>query len=132
MLVEAVVPSIALCATCIADLVIVVNPSYHRWSGFDNGELVLQRLDYDNLRIVNSCLAQTVNLQYYEAKVGAACFHLLSIHPLTLLWYPSAPHPHPHPSLRIRLCRSRARCGQCRFGLVSVCAGGRTSQDAQL
>jgi hypothetical protein len=31
----------------------------------------LQRLDYNNIRIINSCLAQTVNLQYFEAQVAA-------------------------------------------------------------
>ena len=48
---------------------IAVHPASKRWSTFENGELVLQKLDYDNMRIVNSCLAQTVNLQFYEAKV---------------------------------------------------------------
>lgn len=29
----------------------------------------VQRLDFDTMRILNSCLAQTVNLQYFESQV---------------------------------------------------------------
>ena len=53
----------------MTDLLITILPSLPRWSRFENGELALKRLDYDSMRIVNSCLAQTVNLQFYEAKV---------------------------------------------------------------
>jgi hypothetical protein len=59
-------------------LIVVVDPSYKKWSSFDRGELVVQKFDYDNMRIVNSCLAQTVNLQYYEAKVKFPPFPLFS------------------------------------------------------
>ena len=55
----------------VAELPIVIDPSSSRWSSFQNGELTLQRLDYNNIRIINSCLAQTVNLQYFEAQVDA-------------------------------------------------------------
>jgi hypothetical protein len=62
-----------LCRACVADLTLVIQPAAPKWSAFVDGELVLQRLDYDSIRIVNSCLAQTVNLQYFEAKVGHYC-----------------------------------------------------------
>lgn len=54
-----------------ADLPVVIDPSSPHWSVVAHGELTLQRLDYDNIRIINSCLAQTVNLQYFEAQVRA-------------------------------------------------------------
>ena len=33
--------------------------------------MILQDLDADNVRILNSIMAQTVNLQYYENKVNS-------------------------------------------------------------
>lgn len=69
------------------DLSVVIDPSSSLWSSFQNGELTLQRLDYNNIRIINSCLAQTVNLQYFEAQVlySTASYHSLTLF-MTLCW----------------------------------------------
>lgn len=41
------------------------NPQFHR------GKLVIKELDLDSIRVLNSCLAQTVNLAFFESQVDA-------------------------------------------------------------
>jgi uncharacterized Rmd1/YagE family protein len=36
---------------------------------FRQGVLVLDELDLDSVRVLNSCMAQTVNLQFFESQV---------------------------------------------------------------
>lgn len=46
-----------------------VQPSMPAWSTLSSGQLQVQELTDANVRIVSSALAQTVNLQYFEAEV---------------------------------------------------------------
>lgn len=51
------------------DLQIEVNPTQAKFAEFSGGVLRLRSLDADALRILNSCLAQTVNLQFFEGQL---------------------------------------------------------------
>jgi Uncharacterised ACR, YagE family COG1723 len=56
------------------DLTVEVNPEAlpeDKWCAMRDGTLVLRDLDMESVRIVNSCLGQTVHLQYYEARLDA-------------------------------------------------------------
>ena len=52
-----------------ADMSVEVDPNLPRWSDLQDGVLRLQQLDLDSIRILNSCMAQTVNLQFFEGQV---------------------------------------------------------------
>lgn len=53
------------------DCVVSVKPQHNVWSSFEDGRLVVQRLDVDNIRILNNIMAQTVILDYNEREVDA-------------------------------------------------------------
>ena len=55
----------------VPDCTLVIAPSASEWSALEDGRVILQDLDADNVRILNSIMAQTVNLQYYENKVNS-------------------------------------------------------------
>jgi hypothetical protein len=51
----------------------IVRSSIEGWSCLDRrGDLILRasELELDAIRILNSCMAQTINLQYFEGKVS--------------------------------------------------------------
>lgn len=48
---------------------IVVDSTLARFCAFREGALWLRELDADSVRIVNGCMAQTVNLQFFEGQV---------------------------------------------------------------
>lgn len=53
----------------LTDMQVDIDESMEEWSNFSQGRLKMRKLDIDNIRIINSCMAQTVNLAFYEGQV---------------------------------------------------------------
>lgn len=51
------------------ELLVIKNPKLSSWSIYDSGELVLQELDINNIRVISHVLGQSVALSYYEKLV---------------------------------------------------------------